>query len=169
MLISIIGATLIVICLVIYWYLTKGYTIFIKKPKYDKISFKESLDLTNVPIITFENNGRKLNFLLDTGSNRSLINARELETCDYRDDNSYNKLVGIDGIERTVFNVHLPLKYKTSEYKELFQVTDISNLCDDAKRETGVNLHGILGNTFFIKYKYIIDFEELVAYSKGLL
>ena len=38
------------------------------------MSFKESMDLVELPIITFYNNGKKLNFLLDTGANNSIIN-----------------------------------------------------------------------------------------------
>nr|HPQ79972.1 hypothetical protein [Candidatus Dojkabacteria bacterium] len=38
---------------------------------YEKLSFRESVDLTGNPIIVFYNNGRKLNFLLDTGANTS--------------------------------------------------------------------------------------------------
>ena len=33
------------------------------------------------------------------------------------------------------------------------------------KLEYGINLHGILGSTFFQKYRYVLNFDELVAYS----
>ena len=39
------------------------------------ISFKESIDLTELPVITMYNGGQKLNFLLDTGSNISHLNS----------------------------------------------------------------------------------------------
>ena len=54
-----------------------------KKEINSRISFKEALDLTSLPIVTFENNGRKINFLLDTGASKSIINVRELSTCKY--------------------------------------------------------------------------------------
>ena len=34
------------------------------------------------------------------------------------------------------------------------------------KNETGVTLHGLIGNSFMQKYKYVLDFDEMVAYSK---
>ena len=40
---------------------------------YRKISFKETMDLLNIPIITFVCNEKKLYFLLDSGSSYSHI------------------------------------------------------------------------------------------------
>ena len=34
------------------------------------------------------------------------------------------------------------------------------------KEETGVTIHGILGNTFFEKYGFVIDFKDFIAYAK---
>lgn len=138
-----------------------------QSPKYDKISFKESLDLTDLPIVTFMHNNRKFNFLLDTGASRSILNARESKFCTYKNLEDANKLTGLDGIERTVGNILMEVSYKDNTYSEVFQVADMAVLCDDIKQETGVNVHGILGNAFFQKYKYVLDFNELVAYSKA--
>ena len=33
------------------------------------------------------------------------------------------------------------------------------------KKEYGVTIHGLLGTGFFQKYKYVLDFNEMVAYS----
>ena len=58
--------------------------LYIIHPKsYNKISFKETLDLTDLPIVTFEQNGNKINFLLDTGANRSVINKAILSNYTY--------------------------------------------------------------------------------------
>ena len=53
-----------------------------------KLSIKESLELTNIPIITLYNNDKPFNFLLDTGSSESHIrsdvaNKLKGETQDY--------------------------------------------------------------------------------------
>ena len=42
----------------------------------------------------------------------------------------------------------------------------MQNTIDQVKAESGVNMVGIIGNEFFRKYKYVLDFDELVAYSK---
>ena len=46
----------------------------IRKRNNSKISFKEAMDLVELPVVTFYNGDTKLNFLLDTGSNVSYIN-----------------------------------------------------------------------------------------------
>ena len=51
----------------------------IKKSNRKKISFKEAIDLTELPVVTFISKGRKLNFLLDTGANNSILNASVAE------------------------------------------------------------------------------------------
>ena len=47
------------------------------------ISLKEALDLTGLPIVTFKNNSRNFNFLLDTGSNDSYVDSSILGKLDY--------------------------------------------------------------------------------------
>ena len=56
--------------------------------------------------------------------------------------------------------------YNYITYNEKFQVVDMSYAFNSIKQSTGVNIHGILGNSFFEKYGYVIDFKELVAYGK---
>lgn len=134
--------------------------------KYDKISFKEALDLTDLPIITFVNNGKRLNFLLDTGANKSIINSKELKHYTYTTTEVVTNLTGMDGISRQADNVNMIITYKNNDYVETFQATDMSPAFDKIKQATGVSIQGLLGNAFFQKYKYILDFNELVAYSK---
>jgi len=137
--------------------------------KSSRISFKETLDLTNLPIITFYNNNTKLHFLLDTGSNRSILNQSELQFCTYRTTNTANELSGLDGVKRVVENVEIGLQYGDKVFTEEFQTPDMSEVFGSIKAETGVTIHGILGNTFFNRYKYIIDFDKCVFYSKKYL
>lgn len=139
-----------------------GYYMY---PSYDKISFKESLDLTSLPIIVFENNGRKINFLLDTGASKSIINSSELSTCKYESLKDTSTLTGIDGIPRKTEYVKLALSYNGKEYVDNFQKTDMTAAFAPVKKATGVNIHGILGTSFFNKYKYVLDFNKLIAYS----
>ena len=34
------------------------------------------------------------------------------------------------------------------------------------KDGNGATIHGLIGNSFMQKYKYVLDFDEMVAYSK---
>ena len=56
-----------VIILIITAAIITGILAGIKK-KNSEISFREAMDLAELPVITFYNGDRKINFLLDTGS-----------------------------------------------------------------------------------------------------
>lgn len=131
----------------------------------DKISFRETMDLVDLPIITFQVGGKKLNFLLDTGANYCIIDSNLLDTIEHTKLNLEGTVYGAGGVEVKVSYVSIDLKYKGVDYADMFQVLDLSNTFGMIKEESGVNLHGVLGNSFFQKYKYVIDFDELVAYS----
>ena len=59
----------------------------------------------------------------------------------------------------------MSIRYKGKDYSEEFQSIDMSIPFSNLKSDFGVNLHGILSSTFFQKYKYVLNFDELVAYS----
>ena len=59
---------LCVIFLIIAVAVTSGVIAGVRK-KSSEISFREAMDLAELPVITFYNGDKKINFLLDTGSN----------------------------------------------------------------------------------------------------
>ena len=131
-------------------------------PKVGRISFKESMDL----VVTFMNNGRKLNFLLDTGASYSSINEAALEGLSYKETGETGFGMGIDGtVKEDRGYIRMNVDYRSQSYEDDFQVVDLSQAFGMIKQEYGINLHGILGSTFFQKYKYVLNFDELVAYS----
>lgn len=130
-----------------------------------KISFRETMDLVDLPIITFAVGDKKLNFILDTGASYCLINSNILDTIEHEKLNIESTVYGINGKKQDAGFVKIALKYKGVEYSDEFQVVDLEAPFNMIKEEHGVNLHGMLGSSFFQKYKYIIDFDELVAYS----
>lgn len=132
----------------------------------DAMSFREAMDLTNLPIVTFYQGDKKFNFLLDTGATLSVINQAALESITHTTTNETGELYGVDGVKREVSYASINLAYKNKDYTEEFQVLDMQEAIDQVKAESGVNMVGIIGSEFFRKYKYILDFDELVAYSK---
>ena len=136
-----------------------------KKNK-SKISFKESMDLTELPVITFTNNDIKLNFLLDTGSNNSFINKSILNMLDYKELNGASNIIGFEGnkIENSI--CEMKIEYKDYIFDTTFNIADLDASFNVIKQEDGVQLHGILGSLFFQKYKYVLDFQSLIAYMK---
>lgn len=137
-----------------------------RQEKLDKMSFKEAMDLCNLPVVTFVNNGKKLNFILDTGAETSVINKSTLEALEYTKTNKTIELYGIEGNTQTVNIINISIDYKCKSYIEEFQVVNLTPIFDKIKSQHGVTLHGILSSAFFKKYRYILDFNELIAYSK---
>lgn len=140
----------------------------IRKNKNNRISFKEALDLTELPVVTFIGNEKKLNFLIDTGANNSIINESVVNSMKLNTET-------FEGIETNtaggniVLNkvVNLEIKYDDRRiYNECFLVANLDEAFSSIKGDTGVTIHGILGNKFFADHKYIIDFDALALYIK---
>lgn len=145
----------------------KDYKLNILRKENSGMSFKESMDLTNLPIVTFLSNGIKLHFLLDTGSDFSHISKSMLPKLKYeRFKQGDMEFIGVEGNKRISEAVSLGISYKNRGYQNLFYASDLEEAFDIVKDTTGVQIHGILGSIFFQEFKYVIDFEELIAYSK---
>lgn len=133
----------------------------------NKISFKEALDLADLPVITLRQGAKKVNLLLDTGSTESIIIPSALANLEYEDTGKSGTVFGMEGNAVDTKYVNLDLMYNYITYNENFQIVDMSNAFNSIKQSTGVTIHGILGNSFFERYGYVIDFQELVAYGKN--
>lgn len=131
-----------------------------------KMSFKESMNLTELPVITFYNKSTKLNFLLDTGSNECVINSKIIDSLNYTKLDKKGSVFGMEGNSIDIDYISIDFTYNNKSYSSSFQVVDMQDAFDRVKQESGVTIHGILGNLFFEKYKYILDFKELAAYTK---
>lgn len=138
-----------------------------KKELNSRMSFKEALDLIELPIVTFYQGDKKLNFMLDSGSNLSIIDINAVNNLklEYKKLNKVNSILGINGETRDAGFVNMKFYYKHLKFDYDFQYLDLSNVVNSLKQD-GITIHGILGNQFFTKYKYILDFNDLIAYSK---
>lgn len=131
----------------------------------NKLSFKESIDSLTIPIVTLFNNDKAFNFVVDTGANYSVINAEYLKLFDAKILKGITgKVYGINGDPQDVYYARIQLSQYNDNFVEEFQVFDIQSMCDNLKEENGVEIAGILGSSFFQRYKFIIDFNELNMY-----
>lgn len=79
-----------------------GYVIDFKKNKvfhnFHSLSFREAMELIGIPCIVLWQNGNKYIFIIDTGSAKSHVHSKALETMDHLMDNtkSFN-VVGAGG------------------------------------------------------------------------
>lgn len=159
---------LFIICVTIFVALTITFFEDLKRSNRKKISFKEALDLTELPVVTFIGKGKKLNFLIDTGANNSILNESVATKMKL-------KWEEFDGVETNTAGGNINLNRVTNlvikfddkrEYDECFLISNMDDAFNSIKTETGVMIHGILGSNFFAKYKYIIDYDSLALYVK---
>lgn len=140
-----------------------GYTT----PIYDSISIRESMDLCDLPIITLVNNGNKYNFLVDSGSNENHVCSKALATMIGEDTGNILNVQGFNGSAEGYTSKMADLTYKDRVFTtELYEAKDLDISFEAVKSNTGVTLHGILGNNFLREYGYVLDFEELIIYPK---
>lgn len=134
--------------------------------KHNEISFKAGFDLTDMPVITLYQGDKKFNFLLDTGSTDSIIDSNILKEIDYKVNNAVSNLFGMEGQTKQVKSCEITLYFGNKGYTYDYLINDMSQAFGQIKDSTGVNLHGIIGSSFFNRFKYVLDFDKLIAYSK---
>ena len=164
MVLEIVGMLLAVVILAV---IINGVDDYCRQRKRVNMSFKEAMDLVELPVVTFYNGDKKLNFLLDTGSNISQINSSVLPLLDHK--KVEEKDMDVTGIEGNKVNTEfceMTITYKGQEFVGEFCIHDLNDAFAIVKEESGVQIHGILGSLFFQKYKYVFDFASLIAYTK---
>jgi predicted aspartyl protease len=159
---------LFIICVTLFVALFVTFFEDLKRSNRKRISFKEAMDLTELPVVTFIGRGRKLNFLIDTGANNSILNESVVNKMKL-------KCEEFEGVETNTAGGNINLNKVTNltikfddkrEYNECFLISNMDEAFNSVKEETGVMIHGILGSNFFAKNKYIIDFDSLALYVK---
>lgn len=135
------------------------------KPK-DAMDFGAAMRLCELPVVTFSQGDKNFNFLLDTGSNDSIIDSNILKDIEHKVTSKRNLLHGMEGIKKEVSDCIITLSFKDKDYTYDYLIQDLKQAFDSIKQETGVTLHGIIGSKFFNKFRYVLDFAELIAYSK---
>ena len=136
-----------------------------KKVSYDSMSFREPMDLTGLPVVTFKQGENKFNFVLDTGAVSSIIDSRVIDKLPYTETERKSIGYGVDYVAPRMDRVGIVLTYKNKDCSDAFRVLDMTASFDALKRDYGVTVHGLLSSAFFERYKYVLNYNELVAYS----
>lgn len=155
-----IGISIIVLLAVMGAYIM--YAAYAKGK--DVMSFKQSMELCDMPIVTFYIGEKKLNFVLDTGCVQSMLDADIIDK--YKLNVSYIgknfEVWGANGKCSTDKMGVLGLYYNNKKFEETFVCSStIKHTFSWLKQNKGVIVHGLLGSNFFNTYKYILDFNKL--------
>lgn len=132
----------------------------------DGMSFQAAMALCRLPVVTFFQGDKSFNFLLDTGSSNCVVDTSIINEIEHKVINKTSNMFGLEGNPKEASMCRITLYYNQNPFPFEYVIQDMSSAFSLIKQETGVTLHGIIGTPFFNKYKYVLDFAELVAYSK---
>ena len=156
---------IILVCLfgIIYWIYTRETNI-VRIKKKEIMEFKTSMELSGLPIITFYQGEKAYNFLLDTGSNVSYVNCKsDLKVVPTGIKDTF---MGSSGVDAECEQVIVRFYRNEIKYEHAMNSADLNTAFTELKKEYGILVTGLLGNDFFTKYRYCLDFKELVAYQR---
>lgn len=149
------------------------FDIKVVKVKGEKLEFKQDYANHELPIVRLNFNGNRLNFLLDTGANVNIINKDTFYTSDIINIVNANNinvekaaLVTTGSSTVQTEKTTLPFKYGNKKFEEVFRIMDMSEPFNYILDKHNIQIHGVLGTGFFSKYKWSIDFDTMVVWTK---
>lgn len=130
-----------------------------------RLSFADNMGRLKLPIVFLTNNGQSFNFLIDTGATLSVIDSNILDKLDYSKLDIKGNAYGIDGNIVNVDYVAMTLSHGDTKFVEQFQVMRLDAF-DNLRETDNIDLAGILGGAFLKRYNFVVDYKELIAYTK---
>lgn len=131
------------------------------------VSFSQGFTSPNIPIATFYQGDTKLNFLLDTGSDKNVIDASVIDSLQHEKIHSADKqiLTGVGGsIEVEMCKICFDCG--NERYETEFLVSDMKEAFKSIEDTCGNIIHGILGSLFLKENNIVLDFTNMTACSK---
>lgn len=132
------------------------------------ISFAPGFISPNIPIATFKQKDKELNFIIDTGSDHNVIDKDALSSIEHVIDK--DKLYDLTGLgvtgENKVKTCDVTFQYEEDTFTEAFLISDLKGPFSTIKQCHAIPLHGMLGSNFLKKNNLILDFNNLIAYNK---
>lgn len=104
-----------------------------------------------------------LNLLIDTGANLNLIFTTVLQNHfpNVSLINSDKSISGVGEGIKSQSKIRIDLYFEPTPTNVTFHVCEELTGCKDTFKETGIQLHGIFGNEFLRKHKWIMDFSKM--------
>lgn len=125
------------------------------------------VSMANKPIIRAELNGEEAFFLVDTGSELSILDTQV--SSDYHF--AVRELPDMWAIHSISFNGHtrrmqgvdvVKLSFGETRIKTRWYGSEMTELVRSIRKKTGINIVGIIGSDIMKKYGFQIDFSEQV-------
>ena len=139
-----------------------------------KQNFRKNFKKCQLPIITINVLGIKMNFLVDSGSSKNQISGAafkimketDLYKENFADYQGKNKVSGVGG--EAIIQPQVLLGY----YLDRRKYADVFGILPDTvfkcfEEESGLVVSGILGSSFFVSHNIVIDYETMTVYTKA--
>lgn len=137
-----------------------------KNNSFLSISIAKGFCAPNIPIATFYQGDKELNFIIDTGSDDNVINEKALKDIKYDMVDHEGTLSGVGGTS-TVKACTISFQYNGESFTENFLVSDSLQEAFDAVRMAhAIPLHGMIGSKFLMKNNMVLDFNKMLVYNK---
>ena len=131
------------------------------------ISFSKGFNSPNIPIATFYQGDKEINFIVDTGSDYNVIDKSALANIEHEKMQGSGTLTGLEGTQE-VEGCNISFGCEDKEYKEFFLVSDtLKQAFDGMKKDHGIAICGMLGSMFLKKHNLVLDFNNLLIYNKS--
>lgn len=116
------------------------------------------------PIIQAEINGKKGYFLVDTGSDISVINSSDLKRYKleaYKTYGNHRRAIGFNGEKTAVMRVkNVEVIFGERFDHNEFYSLDLSEVIKTIEAKTYMRIQGIIGSDLLTKYNCIIDYNQ---------
>ena len=124
------------------------------------------LSKTGLPLIVAKIFDHDICLMLDTGSNRNIIDHRIYDHFKdkIKQSNTPSEVHTLNGASAGI-TVDVPFSFEEHDYLEPFLCTETGDTFDKIHDEDGIQIHGILGNHFFLKHGWVLDFERIEVYK----
>ena len=122
------------------------------------IDISESLKKASLPVISLIIEGKKHNFMIDTGSDACFIDENAITLKKVIGHTTFH---GADGVEKKAMVVSIDCEYNNICFNNVnFILSDFKSAYESIHNESGIMLSGIIGNNFMQKYKCVLDYKD---------
>lgn len=121
------------------------------------------LQKTGLPLIVTSGKLKNLCFLIDTGSTHNTLFGFVYEHFkeEFKLLGDTNRVMGIEGHYKETPVIEATFNFEGVDYTSTFSVFDATDAIAQVQKETGVQIHGVLGIQFLVENKWIVDFDKL--------
>lgn len=138
-----------------------------KNNSFLSFSFSQGFKSPNIPIATFTQGDKELNFIIDTGSDDNVINKSALEDIEYKTLEHSGTLAGVGGVY-DVGACEISFQHDGETFTTKFLVSDhLQEAFDNVRKAHAIPLHGMIGSKFLMSNNIILDFNNMIAYNKN--